>query len=206
MGRIVSPENRIGILGGTFDPVHLGHLILAEEAHYQLKLDSILFLLTPFPPHKTDQEITHLEHRLSMLNLAVADNPFFQISRVDIDRPPPHFAVDSLKIIRSEYPQARLYYLMGGDSLRDLPHWYQPEQFIRSCDGIGVMCRRVEGDSFEEVNHLLPGIKDKVIFLTAPQFDISSRDIRRRISNGLPFRYFLPHPVYSYIVEQGLYR
>lgn len=202
----MSYPNRIGILGGTFDPIHLGHLILAEEGLYQLGLDFILFLLTPFPPHKTGQRITPLQHRLAMLELAIGDNPFFQVSRVDIERLPPHYAVDSVKIIRASYPQAKVYYLMGGDSLRDLPSWHQPELFIHSCDGIGVMRRRGESKSLRDISQFLPEIQDKVIFLTAPQFDVSSREIRRRISNHLPFRYFLPPSVYKYIIENGLYR
>lgn len=206
MDRITSSQKRIGIFGGTFDPVHLGHLILAEEALFQLKLDTIKFLITPSPPHKAEQEITLLDHRLKMLELAIGDNPSFQVSCVDLDRPPPHYAVDSMKILKAIYPQARIYYLMGEDSLNDLPRWHQPERFIRFCDGIGVMRRKIEGNVLGAVGRLFPELQDKVFFLTAPLFDISSREIRRRASQGLPFRYFLPPSVYSYITENGIYR
>ncbi len=206
MDRVTSVQNCIGVLGGTFDPVHLGHLILAEEALFQLGLDVILFLITPFPPHKTEQEITHLDHRLPMLELAIEDNPNFCVSRVDIDRQPPHYAVDSLEIIRKLYPQSKIFYLMGGDSLRDLPRWHQPEQFIHACDGIGVMRRRIEEGTLEELCQFFPALQEKIVFLTAPQFDISSREIRNRVSLGLPFRYFLPPSVYAYILSHGLYQ
>ncbi|MCX8063467.1 MAG: nicotinate-nicotinamide nucleotide adenylyltransferase, partial [Anaerolineales bacterium] len=149
---------------------------------------------------------TPLEHRWKMLALAIADNPLFTLSRVDIDRSPPHYAVDSVKIIKTLYPLAKIYYLMGGDSLRDLPRWHQPEQFINACDGIGVMRRGIEKDPLEELSQTLLGIRDKTIFLNAPQFDISSREIRQRVYKGLPFRYFLPSSVYRYILEKGLYR
>lgn len=205
MGRVTSAKNRIGILGGTFDPVHLGHLILAEEALFQLRLERVLFLLTPFPPHKTDHEITSLSHRLKMLDLAIRDHPSFEVSYVDIDRPPPHYAADSLLLIRESYSQAKVFYLMGGDSLRDLPRWHEPRRFLQQCDGIGVMRRTIDGDSFSELERELPEIEQKVIFLNAPRFDISSREIRQRVANGLPFRYFLPPLVYQYILDTGLY-
>ncbi len=200
------PLTRIGILGGTFDPPHLGHLILAEEAFIQLELDLVLFLITPFPPHKTDIDITPLDHRLKMLELAIRDNTHFSISSVDIDRSPPHYAVDSLLILRGSYPEARIYYLMGWDSLCDLPHWYQPELFLMRCDGIGVMQRAINEASYCALEEKLPGIQQKVIFLNAPRFDISSREIRQRVERGLPFRYFLPESVYKYIQAQKLYR
>lgn len=199
-------RNRIGILGGTFDPLHLGHLILAEEALFRLALDCVLFLLTPSPPHKTGQEITPLNHRLKMLELSIRDQPAFEISRVDIDRPPPHYAADSLLLIKEIYPQARVFYLMGEDSLQDLSHWHEPGRFLQQCDGIGVMRRVIDGDSLVELERMFPGIEQKVIFLKAPRFDISSREIRQRVAQGMPFRYFLPPAVYQYILRTGLYR
>lgn len=206
MDRVIAARNRIGILGGTFDPLHLGHLILAEEARYGLALDCVLFLLTPCPPHKNDQEITPLDHRLKMLKLSIRDQPAFEISRVDIDRSPPHYAADSLLFIRELYPQARLFYLMGEDSLRDLIHWHEPARFLQQCDGIGVMRRVINNDSLVELERVFPGIEQKVFFLKAPRFDISSREIRQRVAQGMPFRYFLPPPVYQYILRTGLYR
>lgn len=205
MGRVIAVQNRIGVLGGTFDPLHLGHLILAEEALFRLALDCVLFLLTPCPPHKTDQEITPLDHRLKMLKLAIRDQPAFEISRVDIDRSPPHYAADSLIRIREIYPQAKVFYLMGEDSLRDLIYWHEPGRFLQQCDGIGVMRRVIDSDSLVDLQRMFPGTEQKVIFLEAPRFDISSREIRQRVAQGLPFRYFLPQAVYQYILRTGLY-
>src|SRR5512134_3010613 len=103
---------RLGIFGGTFDPPHLGHLILAAEAQAQLGLERILWVLTPFPPHKTDQQVTSLGDRLDLLAAALDDDPAFELCRVDIDRPPPHYAVDTVGLLHAQYPQARLVYLM----------------------------------------------------------------------------------------------
>ncbi|GAB4472061.1 MAG: nicotinate-nucleotide adenylyltransferase [Anaerolineales bacterium] len=206
MGRVSKATQRIGILGGTFDPVHLGHLILAEEALYQIPLDCVFFLLTPSPPHKTNQEITDVFHRYRMLRYAIANQRAFTISRVDLDRPPPHYAVDSIQILRGAYPRSEIYYLMGEDSLRDLPRWHDAPRFVQVCDGIGVMRRTIDDASYNELEKVLPGVREKVLFLTAPRFDISSREIRQRVATGLPFRYFLPPSVYKYILANGLYR
>ena len=131
----------IGIFGGTFDPPHLGHLILAAEAYAQLGLERCLWVLTPDPPHKQGQSITPLKHRLAMLKLAIAGDPQFELSTVDLDRPGPYYAVDTVKILAAQIPGANLVYLMGGDSLRDLPKWHLPADFVDACHAIGVMRR-----------------------------------------------------------------
>jgi len=125
-----------GIYGGTFDPPHIGHLILAAEAQAQLELERILWVLTP-PSHKPDRRITSTAIRLEMLLAAIAGNPVFELSRVDLDRHRRINAVDTVHLLRQTYPQAGLVYLMGGDSLRDLPTWVRPQEFLVACDAIG---------------------------------------------------------------------
>ncbi len=120
----------IGLFGGTFDPPHIGHLILAAEMRAQLSLDRLLWVLTPDPPHKQGQLITPVEHRLAMVKLAISNNDQFELSMVDIDRPGPYYAQDSVKIIAKQNPGADLVYLMGGDSLRDLPAWHCPTELV----------------------------------------------------------------------------
>ncbi len=137
---------RLGIFGGTFDPPHIAHLILAAEAVDQMALDKVLWVLTPFPPHKTDKEITPCAQRLELLQAAIAGDSRFELSRVEIDRQPPHFALDTVTLLHQAYPGSRLVYLMGGDSLADLPVWYKPQQFVAACDEIGVMQRPGRGD------------------------------------------------------------
>ena len=196
----------IGIFGGTFDPPHLGHLILAAEARAQLGLERLLWVLTPDPPHKQGQSIAPLEHRLEMVKLAIADDPQFEISSVELTRTGPHYALDTVNILAGQNPGVNLAYLMGGDSLRDLPHWHRPADFLSACHLIGVMRR--PGDTIElaTLEKTLPGLLSKVRFVEAPLLDIAAQEIRRRIAEGRPFRYFLPERVYEYIDRHGLYR
>ncbi len=195
---------RIGILGGTFDPPHLGHLILAEYAASALDLEQLLFVLAGDPPHKQDEYKVPLEHRLAMLELAIADNSRFSISRVDIDRPGPHYSVDMVQIIQQDYPDAALFFVMGGDSLRDLPRWHRPADFIRLCK-LAVMQRpddRVEPDIHAAV---LPELAERVVMIAAPLIGISSTEIVERIAAGQSIRYLVPEAVRAYIEEHQLY-
>ncbi len=200
-------KERLGIFGGTFDPPHLGHLILAAEAQAQLELDRVLWLLTAQPPHKQGQAITPLPHRIAMLELALADNPVFALSPQEIRRPGPHFAADTLALLRQEHPAATLVYLIGEDSLRDLPGWHQPERVLASCDQLGVM-RRPDGPRADlaALEQRLPGVRAKVRFIAAPLLEIASSQIRARIRQGGHFRYYLPPDVHAYIQSHQLYR
>lgn len=196
---------KLGIFGGTFDPVHIAHLILAADAHYQLTLDYVLWVLTPDPPHKLDRAITPVEARLEMLAAAVADNPDFVLSRVEVDREAPYYAVNTVKSLRREYPEAQLFYLMGGDSLRDLPDWHQPQEFVAACDAIGVMRRPLDEVDLPSLEEAIPGLSEKVRFINAALMDISGTTIRQRIASGRPFRYYLPLDVYQIIQKRNLY-
>ena len=196
----------IGIFGGTFDPPHLGHLILAAEARAQLNLERLLWVLTPDPPHKQGQSIAPLEHRLEMVKLAIANDPQFEISEVELTRAGPHYALDTVHILAGQNPGVNLVYLMGGDSLRDLPHWHRPADFISACHLIGVMRRPGDTVELAALEKSLPGLRSKVRFVEAPLLDIAAREIRRRIADKQPFRYFLPERVYEYIDSHGLYR
>lgn len=197
--------DRVGILGGTFDPPHIGHLILAQHAFDALKLDQLLFIPAANPPHKQGDTKSLIEHRLAMLKLAIADNPQFSISRVDVDRPGPHYSVDMLRILHSEYPHSDLFFVMGGDSLRDLPKWYQPDQVIRLCK-LAVM-RRPQTDISTDMHHdLLPELAGRMVIIDAPLIDISSSAIVARSSAGFSIRYLVPDAVFAYIKAHQLYR
>ncbi len=197
---------RIGLFGGTFDPPHLGHLILASEAQLQLELDRMLWILTPEPPHKLDQRITATEHRLAMVQLAIADNPAFELSRVELDRPGPHYTVDTIKLLAEQNPNAELVPIIGGDSLNDLPKWHKPKELLYACHWVGVMRRPHEESSLDELERELPGITSKVHYVDAPLLEIASREIRTRIAEGKSVRYYLPSTVYDYISQHRLYR
>jgi nicotinate-nucleotide adenylyltransferase len=196
----------IGIFGGTFDPPHLGHLILAAEAHARLGLDRLLWVVTPYPPHKQSLSITPPELRLAMVRLAIAGDSQFELSTVEMERPGPHYAVDTVKIIADRNPRADLIYLMGGDSLRDLPLWHRPAEFVDACHAIGVMRRPGDAIDLPSLEDKFPGLIAKVRFVEAPLLDIAAHEIRARVADGRPFRYFLPSGVYTYIEKNDLYR
>jgi nicotinate-nucleotide adenylyltransferase len=197
---------RIGVFGGTFDPPHVGHLILAEECRTQLKLDKLLWVVTNHPPHKQSMVISSIEERVALVDKTIAGNEFFELSRVDIDRPGPHYALDTVRLLKDQFPQAELFYLMGGDSLHDLPIWHRAQEFLERCDGIGVMRRYDDRVEMEELEKVLPGITQKTHLVEAPILEISSRQIRQRIENGKGYRYYLTDPVYRAIEELNLYR
>lgn len=196
---------KLGIYGGTFDPLHIAHLILAADAHFQLQLDRILWVLTPNPPHK-GRQVTPVRDRLDMLDSAIADNPDFEVSRADIDRKGPYYSVDTVKLLRQEYPRAKLVYLMGGDSLHDLPEWHNPQEFVAACDEIGVMRRPGDQVDLVSLEQVLLGVSAKLRFVNAPLLDISGTKIRRRIASAHPFRYYVPASVYLLIQDRDLYR
>jgi len=196
---------RLGVFGGTFDPPHLGHLILAAEAHAQLRLDRLLWVLTPDPPHKQGQGVSPLAQRLALVQAAIASEPAFELSRVEIDRPGPHYAVDTLRLLHLAHPGASLLYLMGSDSLRDLPEWRRPVELVAACEALGVVRRAGEAVDLALLERHIPGIGAKIRFIETPVFQISASDIRRRIAEGRPYRYYISDSVRQVILAHGLY-
>jgi nicotinate-nucleotide adenylyltransferase len=197
---------RLGIFGGTFDPPHLGHLVLAAEACHQLDLDRLLWVLTPQPPHKQKNTITPVAHRLDMLSAAISDNTNFELCRVDIDRPGPHYAVDTVRILKEQRSGVEWIYLMGGDSLRDFHTWRKPLELLKMISVLGVMVRL--GIEIDPVDLELktPGLNAKVKYITTPQIGISASDIRQRVGNQHPYRYLVPALVWEIIQARGLYQ
>jgi nicotinate-nucleotide adenylyltransferase len=166
----------------------------------------MLWVLTAEPPHKQGQPITRLEDRLALLHAAIGDNPAFELSRVDLDRPGPHFAVDTLRLVAGQFPGAELFYLIGGDSLRDLPTWHCPGDLIRAVTALGVMRRPGDEIDLRALEEHIPGVSAKVQFIDAPLLEISSSQIRVRVAEGKPFRYYVPEAVYRLILSLQLYR
>ena len=197
---------RIGVFGGTFDPPHIGHLILAAEACQQLNLERLLWVLTPVSPLKRADEITSLDQRLSMLQLAIAENPAFELSHIEIDSPGPYYTLDTMRRLADRYPSAEAILVIGGDSLRDLPRWHRPADLVSACYEIGVMRRPGDSVDLSALEQQVPGTQAKVRFVDAPLLEISSSDIRRRVREKLPFRYYLSPSVYEYILKNKLYR
>ena len=197
---------KIGYFGGTFDPPHLGHVILAAEAIFHLQLDALHWILTPFPPHKNSYPITPVEIRLGMLELVVNGHPGFEISHVDLTRDSPHYAADTVEILKAEKPSCKLVYLIGEDSLRDLPDWHDPTRFLQGIDQLAVASRPYIETNLEELEHILPGVTEKIVFLAGTSIDISSSFIRQRIKGSGPYSHFLTPSVYRYLEDNQLYR
>lgn len=196
---------RLGVIGGTFDPPHVGHLVLGQNASVQLALDRVLFVPAGQPPHKPNRPITSARHRVAMVESAVADNGAFQVSRVDVERPGPHYTVDMLRILKDRYQDATIFFLMGGDSLVDFVTWRNPSGILEQAE-LGVMQRRGWEADLSNLAERLPDITEKVIWLDAPRLDVSGTDLRRRVAQGLPIRYLVPASVERYVHEHGLYR
>lgn len=202
----MSDAPRIGIFGGTFDPPHIGHLILASEAASQLNLGVVLWVLTKNPPHKLRQHITPVEIRLEMVHTAISEDPRFKLSRVDVDRPPPHFAVDTLRILQASELNANLVFLMGGDSLHDLPTWHDPVDIIKLSSSIGVMRRPGDAIDLEMLERGLPGICSKIEWVDTPLIDISSSFIREKVYSKNSYRYYVTPAVAELIEKYHLYQ
>ena len=197
---------RIGILGGTFDPIHYGHLILAEEAWACLELERVLFVPAREPPHKLRQPNSPAADRLEMVRLSVASNPHFDVSDIELARPGPSYTVDTLALLQEALgPQAELYFLMGLDSLANLPTWHDPAGIVARARLVVARRPGYEAD-LERLEGVLPGITARTHFLALPEIGIASHDLRRRVREGLPIRYQLPEAVEEYIYARGLYR
>lgn len=197
---------RLGIYGGTFDPPHSGHLALARAAADQLNLDLVLWVLTPNPPHKTGQVISPLADRLAMLVLAIEGQPSFQLSMVDIDRPPPHYAVDTIRLLRNQYPQTAIFYLIGEDSLRDLPRWHHPSELIAAVDGLGVHRREGANADLIRLAASLPGLPAKLHWIDAPLQRISSTSLREAALSPEQLSRYVSPKVAAYIQAHHLYQ
>jgi len=197
---------QLGILGGTFDPIHFGHLLAAEEARVTLRLDRVLFAPAGDPPHKQGYAILPVTHRLKMVRLAIADNLAFDISTVDIDRPGPHYTVDTIQLIRDEWSTGadETYFIMGVDSLAHLLTWHQPAQLIELCR-LAVVARPSYRADLAELEAALPGISRRLDWVEMPVLGISSSDLQRRVREGRSTRYQVPASVAHYITENRLY-
>lgn len=197
---------RIGIFGGTFDPIHIGHLILAEEAHFQLKLDCVYLVPAGDPPHKQTRRLTPVPDRLQMCHLATADIDYIVVSRVDADRPGPHYTADMVRLMRAGLDtETELFFLMGMDSLRDLPSWREAEWLVHNCTLVALSRHDVTLD-WAALEAALPGLHERVVILDMPELEISSNQIQQRVRTGQPIRHQVPRVVEEYIAARGLYR
>lgn len=207
MGRVVTSIERLGVLGGTFDPPHYGHLSLADTARVQLRLAQVLFAPAGQPPHKPEDRPSPVAQRVALLEAALADagEPAFLLSRVDLDRPGPHYTVDALTALREAYPAAQVWFLIGSDSLADLPRWRDPARII-ALARLAVLARPGSAPDLDQLSATVPHLRQRVDWLTGPPLDLSSSALRERAHQGLPLRYLVPPSVEAYVHEHGLYR
>jgi nicotinate-nucleotide adenylyltransferase len=197
---------KLGILGGTFDPPHLAHLALAEEARSLLGLDRVLFVPAGDPWRKAGQEITPAEHRLAMVHLAVADKPHFEVCTLEIEREGPSYTVDTLAELADQYgPEAELYLILGEDALHDMPNWKEPERIV-ALARLVVARRPSLPEPPVPPESAIHGLAERLIPLDMPPIDISATALRERARQGLSLRGLVPAGVAEYIEQHGLYR
>lgn len=201
-----SGRKRIGVFGGTFDPPHLGHLVAAETVREVHDLDEVIFIPAGVPPHKGAQ-VTAARHRFLMTVLSVVGHPDFTVSRIELDRPPPSFTVDTLRQLRSERDDIdELYFILGADALLELHTWKEPEEVLSLCRMVAVTR---PGFSLEQLaarlGELYTRHRERILITTIPALDVSASDIRRRVREGRSIRYLVPDMVRDYILSNKLY-
>jgi nicotinate-nucleotide adenylyltransferase len=197
---------RVGLLGGTFNPPHLAHLLCAQEAALQLGLDRVLLVPAAVPPHKAVPGDPGIAHRLAMCEAAVAGDPRLGVSRADAERDVPAYTVELLRGLRALAPADELTFIVGGDMACSLPRWREPEAVLELAELAVVEREGAQRAAIEERLAALRGAAGRVRFVTTPRIDISSSELRRRAAAGLPLRYWVPAAVADYVERHGLYR
>lgn len=196
----------VGILGGTFDPVHNGHLIIAEVARERLNFSEVLFIPAGQPWLKVEQSITPARHRLQMLRLALDDRPYFRISEMEIERSGPTYTVDTINALKERLnTEDELFFILGQDTLMQLPQWHEAQNLIRLCYLVAAPRPGVKQPDLKALETALPGITQRVMLMKEPLVAISATDIRERAARGLSVRHLVPEAVNQYIKEHRLY-
>jgi nicotinate-nucleotide adenylyltransferase len=197
----------IGVIGGTFDPIHSAHLVIAEEARLMLKFVKVLFVPAGNPWLKTGRNITPAVYRVEMVKLAIASNPHFELSTIEVDRPGPSLSVDTVAILQRQLgTAASLFFLVGWDSIIGLPQWKEPARLVRLCKLVAVTRPGFNRPDLTALESSVPGVTRSVVWLDIPPIDISSSDIREKVAKGLSIHGMVPDEVESYIKENKLYR
>jgi nicotinate-nucleotide adenylyltransferase len=197
----------IGVLGGTFDPIHSGHLIIAEESRLKIRLARVLFVPAGQQWLKTGRNTEPAAHRVEMVKLAIATNPHFKISTVDVDRPGPSYSVETIAILQQRMgAEARIFFLVGWDSLAELPQWKEPDRLIQLCKLVAVTRPGFSRPDLKALESSVPGVTQSVVWLDIAPVDIGSSDIRKRVAQGLSIHGLVPEAVETYIKEHELYQ
>lgn len=198
-------EKRIGVMGGTFNPIHLGHLLIAEVSRETFALDKVIFVPAAHPPHK-HADVLEAHHRYTMVEVAVLDNPYFTISDIEMKREGPSYTIDTIRAFREEYgADTRFFFIAGTDTIQDLPNWKYIDELLEMCDFIGV----VRPDGSDEIEPVLAYFgelgRQKIHRLEVPSFKISATELRQRLRTGRTVRYMMPKSVVDYIKNHDIY-
>jgi len=188
-------------MGGVFDPIHCGHLFTAEEARVEFKLDKVIFVPCRQPAHKRENNISDPEHRYLMTVLAANNNQFFEVSKMELNRPGPSYSIDTVKEFLNKYNyEVKIFFITGADAFLEIDSWFKSEELIKSCQFVAATRPGYD------LNKLDPKFKQIIKIMEIPAFSISSTDIRRRIKEGRNIKYLVPYEVEKYIYGKGLYR
>ncbi len=196
----------IGVLGGTFDPIHNGHIVVAEEARTRLNLAEVLFVPAGQPWLREDSPILAAEHRVQMVRLAISGKPFFKLSSVEIDRPGPSYTVDTITELQAQFgADDELFFILGWDNLTQFPRWREPSRLIEMCHLVAVPRPGYSLPDLDSLAGVIPGLSRRLIMLDKPEVDINATEIRSRVGQGLPISHLVPEPVGEYIRQHRLY-
>lgn len=196
----------IGILGGTLNPIHLGHLVMAQTAKERLNLDKILFMPSGCPPHKNIDLIADKNHRSNMIKLAIEDNPYFEFSDFELKRSGIIYTADTLRILNEQYPEYNFFFIMGADSFFAIEDWKTPEEIFKLCTVVVVDRYEVTDKIKSMIEYFKNKYEGHIIFINSPLINISSSYIRDNVKNDISIKYLVSNEVEKYIIENELYR
>ncbi len=198
---------KVGVLGGTFDPIHTAHLVMADEVRVRLNLDEILFVPAGEPWLKTAHFISLAEHRVQMVRLAIKGRPHFKLSTVEVERAGPSYTVDTIAELRQQLSiEDDIFFILGWDSVAGLPQWREPFRLIEMCYLVAVPRPSYSAPDLPALESLIPGISERLVMMDKPEIDISSSEVRERVARGLAIAHLVPEAVERYIKRHGLYR
>jgi len=196
----------IGVVGGTFDPIHNAHIIIAEEVRTRLNLAEVLFVPAGQPWLKTSSPISAAEHRVQMVRLAIADKPYFRLSTMEIERAGYSYTVDTIAELQGQVGAGdELFFILGWDNLAQLPQWHEPSRLVKMCRLVAVPRVGYVVPDLNSLEAVIPGLSQRVVLLDKPEIDIDATEIRNRVAQGLSVSHLVPEPVERYIKEHGLY-
>ncbi len=202
----MNTTQKVGIMGGTFDPIHIGHLVTADAVRIEYRLDKVLFIPAANPPHKQDSQVTPALHRYIMTAMATYSNPHFFVSAIEMERPGPSYTIDTIRLLHEHYAgRAKFYFITGADAVGDLPTWNNIDELLDLCDFVATTRPGCVSAIDDVIRHFGPKGAERIHRLTTPELEISSTDIRDRVKKGRSIKYIVPESVENYILKEGLY-